>query len=303
MSFLFQFNRTPAGGSAVATPAPSAAQAARSAWSKRETAGAVVVGGDFHGLGIVRSLGRRGVPICIIDDEFSISRFSRYAAHAVRAPDLRDEGRTVEVVLQTGRQLGLTGWVLYPTRDEIVAAFSRHRQELAKQFRVPTPDWSAVRWAWDKRNTYQKAQDLGIPTPATWYPRDARELEVIAADFPLVLKPAIKEHFIYATKDKAWRADNREQLRELFARATAIAGPGEIMVQECIPGDGRYQFGYCAFFKEGRAVGSMVVRRRRQHPPEFGRASTFVETVEAPELETYSERFLRDIDYYGLVEL
>jgi predicted ATP-grasp superfamily ATP-dependent carboligase len=45
------------------------------------------------------------------------------------------------------------------------------------------------------------------------------------------------------------------------------------------------------------------VRRRRQHPPEFGRASTFVETVEEPLLEQLSERFLRSIGYYGLVEL
>jgi D-aspartate ligase len=47
----------------------------------------------------------------------------------------------------------------------------------------------------------------------------------------------------------------------------------------------------------------MVVRRRRQHPPEFGRASTYVEAIELPILETLSERFLRAINYYGLVEL
>jgi predicted ATP-grasp superfamily ATP-dependent carboligase len=75
------------------------------------------------------------------------------------------------------------------------------------------------------------------------------------------------------------------------------------MVQELIPGDGNQQFAYCAFFKEGRAVGSMTVRRRRQHPPEFGRASTLVETIEEPILEKLSKRFLRAIDYYGLVEL
>ncbi len=47
----------------------------------------------------------------------------------------------------------------------------------------------------------------------------------------------------------------------------------------------------------------MVVRRSRQHPPEFGRASTFVETTELPIIEEQSERFLRAIGYYGLVEI
>ena len=93
------------------------------------------------------------------------------------------------------------------------------------------------------------------------------------------------------------------ELRELFLKAMAHVPPGEAMIQDLIPGDGRHQLAYCAFFKEGRAVGSMVACRRRQHPPEFGRASTYVETIELPILEELSERFLRAINYYGLVEL
>jgi predicted ATP-grasp superfamily ATP-dependent carboligase len=263
----------------------------------------MVMGGCFQGLGIARSLGRHGVPVCIIDDELFISRFSRYATHAVRVADLRDERRTVDTVLDIGRHLGLEGWVLYPTRDEMVAALSRYRSELTEYFRVPTPDWNAIQWAWDKRNTYRLAQELDIPTPRTWYLRDPDELKQLEADLPLVIKPAIKEHFIYATKAKAWRADNRAELVERFQQAAALVGPGEVMIQELIPGDGRQQFAYCAFFKDGHAVGSMVAQRRRQHPPDFGRASTFVETVDVPLLETLSERFLKAIDYYGLVEL
>jgi D-aspartate ligase len=38
--------------------------------------GAVVVGGDYQGLGIVRSLGRQNVPVCVIDDETSIAFFA-----------------------------------------------------------------------------------------------------------------------------------------------------------------------------------------------------------------------------------
>jgi len=265
--------------------------------------GAVVIGGDYQGLGIVRSLGRRGVPVCVIDDEHSIARFSRYTTHVVRTASLRNEEQAVERVLSIGRKLGLEGWVLYPTRDETVAAFSRYKPQLSEFFRVPTPGWDTIKWVWDKRNTYRLANELGIPTPATWYPRDAQELEQIQIDPPLTIKPAIKEHFFYATKAKAWRANNRLELRELFERAAAQVEPGEVMIQDLIPGGGRQQVAYCAFFKEGRAVGSMVVRRTRQHPPEFGRASTFVETIELPILEELSERFLRAINYYGLVEL
>src|SRR5918996_498609 len=213
--------------------------------------GAVVVGGDYQGLGIVRSLGRRGIPVCVIDDERSIARHSRYTTHALRVGNLRDERVTVDTLMDVGRRLGLNGWVLYPTREETVAALSRHRAELAELFRVPTPRWDVVKWAWDKRNTYQLA----------------------------------------------------EELEQRFSQAAALCEDGEVMVQELLAGDGLHQFAYCAFFKDGKALGSMVARRRRQHPPDFGRASTYVETVELPELEELSERFLRAIGYYGLVEL
>lgn len=271
--------------------------------SANRPTGAVVVGGCFQGLGIVRSLGRRGVPVCVIDDEHSIARFSRYTSHAVRVADLRDERRTVDEVLDIGRRLGLRDWVLYPTRDETVAAFSRNRSQLMEWFRVPTPDWSTIQWAWDKRNTYQLAQELAIPIPRTWYPQDLGELGQIEADLPLIVKPAIKEHFFYATRAKAWRADSRAELAALFQQAVALVGLGEVMIQELIPGDGQQQFSYCAFFKDGHAVGSMVARRRRQHPPDFGRASTFVETLALPDIESLSERFLQALDYYGLVEM
>ena len=278
-------------------------QLAASAALRAKPIGAVVVGGDYQGLGIVRSLGRRDIPVCIIDDESSIARFSRYATHSIGVPSLREETRTVDAVMEIGQRLNLKGWVLYPTRDETVAAFARYQPLLRESFRVPTPGWETMKWVWDKRNTYRLANELGIPTPKTWYPRNREDLEQIFTDPPFAVKPAIKEHFFYATKAKAWRANNRAELEELFLRAAAQVESGEVMIQDLIPGDGRQQFAYCAFFKEGEAIGSMVVRRTRQHPPEFGRASTFVETIELPLLEELSARFLRAINYYGLVEM
>jgi D-aspartate ligase len=41
----------------------------------------------------------------------------------------------------------------------------------------------------------------------------------------------------------------------------------------------------------------------RQHPREFGRAATYVETIDAPEIDEYSERFIEAINYHGLVEI
>lgn len=266
--------------------------------------GGVVIGGDFQGLGIARSLGRRGVPTCIIDDELSISRYSRYATHAVRVADLRDEEKTVDTLLEVGRRLNLKGWVLYPTRDETVAALSRYKDRLSEWFRVPTPAWSTIQWAWDKRKTYKMAMDLGIPCPMTWFPETVEEVRKLEPRFPVILKPAIKEHFVYTAKVKAWRVNNRQELVERFQEAAAFVPLGEMMVQDLIPGgSSEQQYGCCMLFKEGEALGTMVARYVRSHPPDFGRCSTFVESIELPELEEASLKFLQAMKYYGLAEV
>jgi len=265
--------------------------------------GAIVIGGEHPGLGIARSLGRRGIPVYVIDDQHSVSQFSKYVTRTVRVKDLRDEIKAVESVLEIGQRYGLEGWVLFPTRDETVAAFSRHRDRLAEFFRVTTAAWETVRWAWDKKNTYDRAAELGIPVPRTYNPRTEQELAALYSRLPLALKPAVKENFFYATGAKAWRAETPDQLDDLFRRAIRQIRPEEILIQEIIPGDGQRQYSYCAFFRDGKAHSTLVAKRLRQHPREFGRAATYVETIEHPEVEELSERFLKAIDYYGLVEV
>ena len=271
--------------------------------TQEQQPGALVVGGDHPGLGIARSLGRQGIPVYIVDDQHSISAYSKYASKVIRVKDLRDEEKTVDAVVEIGKRFGLQGWVLFPTRDETVAAFSRHRCRLADVFRVTTPDWDTVQWAWDKNNTYLMAERLGIPVPRTWNLGNVDELSSLFPYLPLAIKPAVKENFFYATGAKAWRANTPDELRELFEKAARQIKLGEIMVQEIIPGDGQCQFSYCAFFRDGHAHSSLVAKRGRQHPREFGRAATYVETIDLPEVEELSERFLKAINYYGLVEV
>jgi D-aspartate ligase len=265
--------------------------------------GALVVGGEHPGLGVVRSLGRRGIRVYVLDDSYSVSRFSRYTSRFIRVKGLRDERTAIDAVLDVARRFDLRGWVLFPTRDEHVAAFSRHRNELTPFLRVSTPEWDTVKWAWNKENSYQLAERLGIPVPRTCTVRDSADLATLYHRLPLAIKPAVKENFFYATRAKAWRADTPEQLHECYERAALQIDTKEILIQEIIPGGGDRQFSYCAFYRDGHAHSVLVARRCRQHPREFGRAATYVETTDAPVIEELAGRFLESIHYYGLVEI
>jgi D-aspartate ligase len=271
--------------------------------AKNQPAGALVVGGDHPGLAIARSLGSRGIPVVVLDDQYSISSFSKYVSRVVYVPDLKQEQNAIDAVLDLARKLELRDWLLFPTRDEHVAAFSIHRERLAQHFRVTTPPWETVRWVWDKNNTYQLAEQLGIPAPRTWNPKSADEIAPLAPFLPLAVKPAVKENFFYATGAKAWRANTIEELTALYRRAEKDIRREEILIQEIIPGDGLRQLSYCAFFKDGHAHSVLLARRMRQHPREFGRAATYVETIDLPEIEELALRFLRAINFYGIVEV
>ena len=75
------------------------------------------------------------------------------------------------------------------------------------------------------------------------------------------------------------------------------------MIQELIPGGGESQFSFAALCEEGRLLARVVARRTRQYPADLGRASTFVETVEEPEVEEHARRLLQEMSFTGLAEV
>ena len=66
---------------------------------------------------------------------------------------------------------------------------------------------------------------------------------------------------------------------------------------------GEAQFSYAGLWDHGRPVAGFTARRTRQYPLEFSYTSTFVETVDAPDVQAASERFLGAIGHHGLVEI
>jgi D-aspartate ligase len=169
--------------------------------------GTVIVGGDYQGLGIARSLGRHGIPVCVVDDETCIARASRFVKHVIRVRDLGTDGSLVDALALARQRLGGSRCVLYATRDETVAAIAAIREKLTGDFRVPTPEMPAIRHARDKRQTYRLAAQLSIAIPRTWFPQSEEDLADMPVDGPLVIKPAIKE-LLYQARAKAWRADH-----------------------------------------------------------------------------------------------
>lgn len=263
--------------------------------------GVLVLGSDYRALAAVRSLGRHGVPVhVLVSGDDRLAAVSRYARATFRWPD--DESRRLELLERLASADG-EKWALLPSSDESAAFVSRHHDRLAPLFALTTPPWETFRLTYDKRRTYELAQSVGVDCPATFYPRDRSEVEELKLTFPVILKPAAKPKQNRLTLAKAWRIDDREELLRRYDEACGFMAPDLLMIQELVRGGGSTQLSYAALVDSGEVLHSLVARRSRQYPADFGRASTFVETIEDPGLAEPSRRLLEAARFSGLVEL
>ena len=265
--------------------------------------GALVIAEHFRGLAVVRSLGRRGLPVWTLEADFEfMGSASRYSSNSLRWP-AGQEREQLDYLLSLAARHRLDGWTLFVTSDEPTMLVSRHHAVLSNHFRLTVPPWDRLRWAYDKRLTYRLAADIGVDYPRTFYPKTQNELSKLDLAFPVILKPAFKKRMNRFTRDKAWPVNNRQTLAARYAEACELVGSDAVMVQELISGGGEAQFSYAALCADGRTLASVTARRTRQYPVEFGRSSSFVETCHEPRIDEPARRLLTAMRYTGLVEV
>jgi D-aspartate ligase len=268
-----------------------------------ETTGALVVEGNLNGLSIARSLGRHGIPVWVITPpSIRLASCSRYALRTVAWPN-GDWETQVAYLLELAERYDLDQWVLFPTSDESAALLSRFHTPLSRRFRVSTPTWDVLRWAYDKRLTYRLAAEQQVDYPSTIYAATEADLEGVRCAFPAILKPATHATINRFTVDKAWPVTSREELLARYRQARELIPPDSIVIQERIPGGGESQFSYAALCCDGKPIASLTARRTRQYPVDFGHSSSFVETLDVPEIVGPSQRLLAAIRYTGIVEV
>lgn len=265
--------------------------------------GAVVLGSDFKALGVVRSLGRRGIPCVLVDGLPRSAWFSRYVMRRFRWSGAMWGPGFLDFLIRLGTVEGFGQWVLMPMQDEVVELVARNHEALSSIFRLVTQDWEIVRWAHDKRLAHQVAAELHIPTPRTWYPVNAEDLQRMEITYPAIIKPAISIQLQYAIGRKVLPAKTQDELLAQYRMVTTIIDPAAVMIQETIPGDGRTQFSVAAFCNDGAVLTAMTARRTRQFPVDYGLSSTFVEAIEVPALLETAERLLGRLRLSGPVEV
>lgn len=263
--------------------------------------GAIILGGSYGSLAVVRSLGRQGMAVGYFSTQESVAQYSRYVTHHIQwaGPGGPDALATFIALCQSH---GMGGWLLLPSSDHDVQFVTQNYDALAQHFALVTMPWQRLEALNDKARLYELADRLGVGFPRVYWDGESHKAGSADIRFPVVIKPTSTERINPLTKAKAWKAETRADYDEKFALATGYMGARGFVVQEMIPGDGSTQFSYAGLWDHGREICGMTARRSRQFPAEFG-TSPFVEAVDLPDVAAEAQGLLKAVAYHGLVEM
>jgi predicted ATP-grasp superfamily ATP-dependent carboligase len=233
-----------------------------------------------HGsLGVIRSLGRLGVPVYgVHEGAWAPAASSRYlAGRFFWQPDPDDPQRTLSGLLDLASRIGRRA-VLYATDDAGAIFLAEHGDALREAFAFPRPPADLPRQLAGKYSMFQLCRDLGVPTPQAmlaWSPGEAAGFAA-QAGFPLIAKlttpwrgtgtaagPPLRSTTVVRTP---------EELRDVCDRAqTADAS---LMLQEYIPpAPGQDWFFHGYVDQAGRCVPAFTGVKDRSYPAYAGLTS------------------------------
>jgi predicted ATP-grasp superfamily ATP-dependent carboligase len=252
-------------------------------------------------LAVVRSLGRRGIPVgvCGFEGEFNLSFHSRYAQERLVLPSpSRDPAgffAGLQALLTTGKYP-----VLFPTTERTIQIVAARRAELPAWVKVPIASTASIETALDKEATVSLAARVGVPTPRTWCPSGSDALGAAPRDlrYPVIVKPR-QTNFLGGDGrlHKAGYAMVAEPAGLARAYAEIDRAVPRPLVQEIVAGEGA---GIFSIWDQGRPLAWFAHRRLREEDPRGGRASAAISVACEPRLRAWAERLLGALGWHGV---
>jgi D-aspartate ligase len=267
--------------------------------SQENGACALVVGGGLNALGVVRSLGRAGVPVWVMDTAATSSAMrSRYARPCL-VPSL-EGGEFMDSLSSLASRLGGRA-VLFITEEKTVATVSALRQRLPASVSVQLPEHTRLMALMHKQGFQELAEAVGAPVPRTVRLQGLADLPAVSLlQYPCVLKPSEKNYAYGERFKKAYKVSSADEVADLYREIEPIMA--DMVVQEWIEG-GDHDIYFCMQYisANGAVVASFPGRKIRSWPPRIGgTASCTAAWPHAQELQDITARFFRQVGFVGM---
>jgi len=261
----------------------------------------------LHGaMGVVRSLGRLGIPVYVASDGRPMpTDRSRYLAGSFTVVyDQAEPARWVEELAGVGRSLGRRA-VLVPIDDLGALAVNDHADRLAEWFLFPRPDPGLARTLASKRELHLLCRRLGVPSPETVFPQDRRDvLGFLERARPPVVVKAIDPLLLYQRPGarSVMVAHSRQELLDIYDRMEVPERPN-LMLQEYIPGGPESIWMFNGYLdRRSRCLVGFTGTKQRQCLPHTGPTSLGICRAN-PVVEQATTELLAAVGYQGVVDL
>lgn len=259
----------------------------------------------YGALGIVRSLGRWGVPVYGVDvDRQAPAAVSRYCQRSfVWDVDGAPDCSTVQFIISVARRLRHKP-ILIATSDETALLVARHADVLGEYFLFPHQPLHLVQSLCSKKTMHFLAREHDVPAPETVFPqcRDDVTEFLKRATFPVMLKGIDGGRLEKRTGKKMIIV---RTAAELFQRYIEMEDPTEpnLMLQEYIPGGDDCVWMFNGYFNEhSDCLLGFTGKKIRQNPVYTGMTSLGICLPNETVAET-TKRFMKAIGYQGILDI
>lgn len=255
------------------------------------------------GLGVVRSLGRKGIPVLWLDlDPKNVGFLSRYIKGFFCPHPRYEEQAYIEFLQQLGQNLSNKG-ILMPLGDIELIAILKNRRLLEKYFQFPVAPYDVTIKFLDKKIFYKTLENEGMPHPRTFFPNDISDLTFIEKEinYPCLVKPNLSGYFSKDFHTKLFIAKSKLEMRKDYERAKVKNQ--DVVIQEIIPGEADKMYGFNAYYDHTfTPVGSFMYHRIREWP-HFSGNGCLIHNIMLPELEQMITPLMKKIKYFGIVDV
>ncbi len=254
------------------------------------------------GLGIVRELGRAGVPVYgIAQEPHAIGLYSRYLARGMVVLEPRSDA-LINTLRALGEELG--NCCLLTVSEANLTWLAAHRNDFGR-VRPIAPSQEVMQLVLDKQLTLEMARRVGINVPTTAEPSSWADFEMLVESFqyPAVLKwkdPAAVAGALDAAGLPMMKAEYVYSSHELKAVGERYKPVGQWpLVQQYCAGYGLGQFFY---MHRGECIRRFQHQRIAEWPPEGGFSSVCdsVPLSQHAELQERSIALLQAIKWEGV---
>ena len=263
----------------------------------------IILDGAENSLSIVRSLGKRGIPVSVAAPSTCLAFHSRFINEKFIVPEGCLSGDYYNKVLLGKDNHRLEGSVVLACGDSGIEFIVENHAALSEKYILDIQKPKLQKALLDKQETLRMAKEAGIGFPEFWNIDSLEDIEKIAdqVNYPAIIKPIHSHLFVKIFGVKLFQVNSADELRQ---KASLVNEKGlEFMISELIPGpDSLLSSYYTHIDDDGHALFKFTKRIIRRMPSNFGGAC-YHATKWLPETAEKGEHFFRSIGFTGIANI